>query len=343
MRAAIFSEFGDASVLRLADVPVPTPGAGEVLVRVGAAALNHLDIWVRRGLPIETTMPHIGGSDIAGTVEALGPGVAGAAGVEVGARVVVDPSVSCGECEWCSKGEAPLCTEYRILGEHLQGGFAEYVAVPARTLFEIPATYAFERAAAAPLPFLTAWRALMSRAQLHAGESVLVTGASGGVSTAAIQIAKHAGARVYALTSSRWVDRVRALGADVVLNREEGDWSEALLDGTSGRGVDVIIDSTGAALWQQNLRVLARRGRIVVYGGTTGPKVQIDVRALFWKQTSILGSTMSNRAEFDAAMRHVFAGDLQPVVDSVLPLAEIRTAHERLEAGDVFGKIVVVP
>jgi NADPH:quinone reductase-like Zn-dependent oxidoreductase len=358
MRAALFSEFGGADVLRVvADAPVPEPAPGWVRLRVGAAALNHLDVWVRRGLPIDITMPHIGGSDIAGTVDALGEGVeglgvagvaggagvAGVAGVSVGARVVVDPSVSCGTCEWCLRGDEPLCLTFKIIGEHLQGGFAEYVTVPARNLFVIPDAFSFEIAAAAPLPFLTAWRALVGRAALQSGESVLITGASGGVSTAAIQIAKFLGARVHAVTSSRWVDRVRALGADVVYNRDDGDWSKALLSETSKRGVDVIIDSVGAAAWPQNLRALARGGRLVVYGGTAGPKVEIDVRALFWKQTSIMGSTMSSHAEFNAAMRHVFDGTLRPVVDSVLPLERVREAHERLEAGDVFGKVVLTP
>jgi NADPH:quinone reductase-like Zn-dependent oxidoreductase len=232
---------------------------------------------------------------------------------------------------------------YRILGEHTQGGFAEYVVVPAQNLFPIPADYPFERAAAAPLAFLTAWRALMSRAALSAGETVLVTGASGGVSTAAIQIAKHAGARVFAVTSTEFVERVRELGADVVYDRNAVDFARALAADTNGRGVDVIIDSVGSAIWQQNVRSLARGGRMVIYGGTAGPKVEIDVRALFWKQTSFIGSTMANRTEFETAMRHVFAGDVEPVVDRVMPLEEIRAAHELLEEGDVFGKIVLSP
>jgi NADPH:quinone reductase-like Zn-dependent oxidoreductase len=340
MKAALFSTFGGADVLGIEDVAQPEPGPGEVLIRVGAAALNHLDVWVRRGLPIETTMPHIGGSDVAGTVAALGAGVTG---VVTGTRVVVDPSISCGECEWCRQGEEPLCVRYRILGEHTQGGFAEYVVVPAQNLFPIPADYPFERAAAAPLAFLTAWRALMSRAALSAGETVLVTGASGGVSTAAIQIAKHAGARVFAVTSTEFVERVRELGADVVYDRNAVDFARALAADTNGRGVDVIIDSVGSAIWQQNVRSLARGGRMVIYGGTAGPKVEIDVRALFWKQTSFIGSTMANRTEFETAMRHVFAGDVEPVVDRVMPLEQIRAAHELLEAGDVFGKIVLIP
>lgn len=340
MKAALFSEYGPPSVIRIADVPRPEPGPGGVRLRVAAAGLNHLDVWVRRGLPIETPMPHIGGSDVAGTIDAVGDGVTG---VSVGDRVVADPSISCGDCEWCRKGEQPLCVAYKILGEHTQGGFAEYVVVPATNLFPVPAAYDMQAAAAAPLPFLTAWRALVSRAALQPGESVLVTGASGGVSTAAIQIAKLIGARVYALTSTPYVEKVTSLGADVVYDRNAVDFSREIWKDTAKRGVDVIIDSVGAAIWQQNIRAVVRGGRIVTYGGTAGEKLETDVRLLFWKQFSIMGSTMSNRAEFRAVMEHVFAGRLQPVVDSVLPLERLREAHERIEAGDVFGKIVIVP
>src|SRR5687767_8928503 len=194
MRAAVFHEFGGPDVVRIEDVPRPSPGAGEVLLEVRAAALNHLDLWVRRGLPIETTMPHIGGSDVAGIIAEVAGDVSDA---QIGERVVVDPSLSCGECEWCRRGEHSVCTRYRILGEHTQGGFAEYVAVPSTNLYRIPESFDFVTAAAAPLAFLTAWRALATRARLRAGEGVLITGASGGVATAAIQIARHLGARVY--------------------------------------------------------------------------------------------------------------------------------------------------
>lgn len=341
MRAALFSEFGGPEVVRIVDdAPVPEPGPGEVRLQVAAAALNHLDLWVRRGLPIETTMPHIGGSDVAGIVDGLGGGVSD---VRIEQRVVVDPSISCGECEWCMRGEEPLCVKYKILGEHTQGGLAEYVVVPARNLLTIPEGYPMETAAAAPLAFLTAWRAVVTRGRLQAGETVLVTGASGGVSTAAIQIAKRLGAHVFAVTSTAHVERVRALGADVVYDRASVDYSREIWKHTSKRGVDLIIDSVGTATWSQNIRVAAKLGRIVVYGGTTGPTLESDVRQLFWKQLSIIGTTMSNRTEFRDVMGRVFAGEFEPVVDAVLPLEETREGHERLEAGEVFGKIVVVP
>jgi NADPH:quinone reductase-like Zn-dependent oxidoreductase len=347
MKAAVFSENGGPEQIRIVDVAIPEPGPGEVRLRVAASALNHLDLWVRRGLPIETTMPHIGGSDVAGFIDALGDGVGSVAGggralaMEPGARVVVDPSLSCGECEWCHLGEQPLCDSYRILGEHTQGGFAEYVVVPARNLYPVPDGYPMEQAAAAPLVFLTAWRGLMTRGRLAAGESVLVTGASGGVATAAVQIAKHVGARVYAVTTSASVDRVRDLGADVVYDREQVDYAKEIWKDTGKRGVDLVFDSVGEATWRQNVRAAARRGRIVVYGATTGPKLETDARVLFWKQLDIMGTTMSNRREFEDVMALVFAGRLKPVLDVVLPLEEARTAHERLEAGGVFGKVVL--
>jgi NADPH:quinone reductase-like Zn-dependent oxidoreductase len=340
MRAAFFAEHGPPSVLQVGEMPLPEPRPGEVRLQVAASAMNHLDLWVRRGLPIEITMPHIGGSDVAGLVDAVGAGVDD---VAIGARVVVDPSLACGDCEWCRSGEEPLCVHYRILGEHTQGGFAEFVVVPAANLYPIPEGYPMETAAAAPLVFLTAWRGLVTRGRLRAGETVLVTGASGGVATAAVQIARHLGARVYAVTSGEHVERVRGLGADVVYDREQVDFSKQLWQDTGKRGVDLILDSVGQAMWQQSVRAVARGGRIVVYGATTGPKLETDARVLFWKQAEILGTTMSNRREFRAVMDLVFSGAVEPVVDAVLPLAEIREAHDRLEAGRQFGKIVLVP
>jgi NADPH:quinone reductase-like Zn-dependent oxidoreductase len=341
MRAAIFEEHGGPEVIQLRDdIPTPEPGPGEVRLRVGASGMNHLDLWVRRGLPIETTMPHIGGSDIAGTVDALGDGVSG---WSAGDRVVVNPSLWCGRCEWCRAGEEPLCVEYRILGEHTQGGFAEYVTVPARNLYRIADDTPFEIAAAAPLAFLTAWRGLVTRARLRDGETVLVTGASGGVATAAVQIAKRLGARVYAVTSTPWVDRVHELGADVVYDRTEPDYGKALWDATGKRGVDVVFDAVGSATFRQNVRSLGRRGRMVVYGATTGATGEVDIRLMFWKQLEILGTTMSNQTEFREVMDRVFHGELTPVVDVAWPLDRAREAHERLEAGEAFGKIVLRP
>jgi NADPH:quinone reductase-like Zn-dependent oxidoreductase len=233
--------------------------------------------------------------------------------------------------------------EYRILGEHLPGGFAEYVVVPAVNLLELPDGFDWEKAAAAPLTFLTAWRGLVSRGRLRAGERVLVTGASGGVSTAAIQIARHIGAEVHAITTAPNIERVEALGARYVWDRERPDHRKQAFVATGREGFALILDSVGEATWHENIRALARAGRLVVYGATTGPKAVTDLRYLFWKQVDILGTTMSNRREFEAVMALVLAGELRPVIDRVYPLTGIAAAHRRLEAGAPFGKIVIRP
>lgn len=339
MRAAVFHQFGDPGVVRTEEVPTPQPGSGEVLIEVRAAAMNHLDLWVRRGLPIETTMPHIGGSDIAGVVAARGSGV----DVEPGTPVVVDPTLSCRECAACRGGDQPLCADFRIIGEHTQGGFAEYVVVPAANLLPIPRDFGFERAAAAPLSFLTAWRGLTTRGRIRAGERVLITGASGGVATAAVQIAHRAGAHVVALTTPEHAERVRALGADVVVDRTGENFPRELWHATDRQGFHLIFDAVGQALWRVLVRSLARGGRLVTYGATTGASVETDVRHVFWKQLEIIGTTMAGHGEFETVMRLVFNGELEPVIDTVLPLDRAAEAHERLERGDQFGKIILRP
>ena len=345
MRAAIFSENGGPEVIQIAEVEAPEPGPSEVRIAVRATSLNHLDLWARRGLPFEIPMPHIGGSDVAGVVDALGMGVEeSAGGVPIGTRVVVDPSLNYGWYQGSSRGPSIEDKPFSVLGEHTQGGLAEYVVAPVGNLLEIPDAVSFETAAAAGLTFVTAWHALLGRGDLKPGETVLVTGASGGVSTAAIQIAKLIGARVYALTSGPVnVERVEALGADAVYDRLEVDFSREVWRATAKRGVDLIVDSIGEPLWEGCLRSLAVKGRIVSYGGTAGPAVTSDVRAIFWKQLSILGSTMGTPEEFRRVMNLVFEGRLVPAIQEVLPLEETRRAHELLEAGDVFGKLVLVP
>ncbi len=342
MRAAIFDEHGGPGVLRVEEVETPEPGQGEVRVEVRAASLNHLDLWVRRGLPIETTMPHIGGSDIAGVVDAVGPG---AGGVGVGTRVVVDPSLDYDWYDGTNRGPAFQERELRLLGEHTQGGFAEYAVVPAENLVEVPEGVEFETAAAAGLVFVTAWHALLGRGGLRPGERVLVTGASGGVSTAAVQIARLAGAEVYAVTSGpENVERVGDLGAQRVYDRlDDPGWPKSLWSDTGKRGVDLVLDSVGGDLFGSLVRSLAVGGRLVIYGATTGPSVESDLRLVFWRQLSILGSTMGSPAEYREVMAEVFAGRLRPVIHSVLPLDRIRKAHELLEQGEVFGKIVIRP
>jgi NADPH:quinone reductase-like Zn-dependent oxidoreductase len=341
MRAAIFHEHGGPEVVRIEQVERPTPALGEVLVQVRASALNHLDLWVRRGIPIETTMPHIGGSDIAGVIAEVGDGVDAA---RVGERVVINPSLWCGRCWACARGEESMCVRFRILGEHTDGGFAEFVAAPADRVYRIPDEMAFEDAAAIPISYMTAWRALVTRAALKPGDDVLVIGASGGTALAAVQIAKLVGARVFAVTKgAEKVQRIRELGADVVYDRAEADWSKAVFKDTDRRGVDVVVENVGAPTWAGSVRALANGGRLVTYGGTAGPKVELDLRGVFWKQIQVIGTTMASRGEFEDLLRVIFAGRLRPVIDTVMPLDDARAAHERLEAGGQIGKIVLVP
>ena len=342
MKAAVFSEFGGPEVLKIQDVPVPEPGPGQVRIKVAASSMNHLDLWIRRGLPIQTPMPHIGGSDIAGTVDALGPGVVG---TPLGARVVVDPSLDYDWYDGQDQGPGFERRPLRLLGEHTQGGFAEYAVAPAANLLEVPEHFPLTEAAAAGLVFVTAWHGLMTRAVVRPGERVLITGASGGVSTAAIQIAKLAGAKVYAVTSGAAnVERVRSLGADVVYDRTRvEDFSREIWRDTDKAGVHVALDSVGEVVWPQCLKALGPRGRLVTYGATTGARGSTEIRVVFWKQLSILGSTMGAPADFRQVMRLVFQKSLKPVIHEVLPLAEARRAHEMLEGGGVFGKLVLTP
>jgi NADPH:quinone reductase-like Zn-dependent oxidoreductase len=341
MKAAIFSEFGGPDVVRLDEVPTPEPGPGEVRIQVRASAMNHLDLWIRRGLPIEITMPHIGGSDIAGVVDAVGPGVSG---VSAGTHVVVDPSL---DYQWYSGvSSGPTMEEgvFRIIGEHTQGGFAEYCVVPAANLVEVPGDVSFEGAAAASLVGVTAWRALMVRGGLRAGERVLITGASGGVSTMAIQMARMAGARVFAVTRGEEnLRKVQDLGAHVVYDRDRVDWAREVFRDTGKRGVHLVLDSVGEAVWPSCLRALGVGGRLVTIGATTGAAGATEIRLVFWKQLSVLGSTMGSPEDYRRAMGVVFQGHVKPVIYEVLPLSEARRAHEMLEAGEVFGKLVIAP
>ena len=341
MRAALFSEHGGPEVIRVAEVETPEPGPGEVRLAVRAVSLNHLDLWARRGLPFEIPMPHIGGSDVAGIVDAIGPG---AQEVPLGTRVVVDPSLNYEWYQNTRRGAEISQPSFEVFGEHTQGGLADYCVVPATNLQEIPESVSFEVAGAAGVTFVTAWHALLGRGNLRPGETVLVTGASGGVSTAAIQIAKFSGARVYAVTSGRTnVDRVKTLGADVVYDRLEVDFAHEVWHDTGKRGVDIILDSVGEPLWESCLRSLAVGGRLVSYGSTVGPTVESDVRVIFWKQLSILGSTLGPPEDFRRVMTLIFDGLLTPVIYEVLPLTGARRAHELLESGKVFGKLVIVP
>jgi NADPH:quinone reductase-like Zn-dependent oxidoreductase len=340
MKALAIYEHGGIDKLQIADLPKPTIGTDDVLVNVKAVALNHLDLFVRNGMPnLKLPLPHIPGSDVSGVIAELGAHVVG---LQVGQRVVINPGLSCGHCEFCIAGEESLCPEFKILGEHTTGGAAEFVRVPAVNVLPIPDTLSFEQAAASSLVFLTAWRALISRARLRAGEDALILGAGAGVSTAAIQIAKKAGARVFVTSSSdAKLQKAKELGADVLLNYKTQEWDREVFAATNRRGVDVVFESVGAATWTKSIRSLKRGGRMVVIGATSGPNPQEEIRQIFWKQIEIIGSTMSNQREFREVMKLVFRGELKPVIDVVMPLERVREAHARLEQGEQFGKIVL--
>jgi len=340
MKAAVFREFGGPECVRVEEVPTPSAGPGEVLVRVRACGLNRLDLWVLGGLPaLKTPLPFWTGCDIAGEVAALGPGVTG---VSPGARVGVNPSLSCGVCEWCVKGEDSMCVRYRILGEHVVGGLAEYVTVPAQNLFPLPDHVSFGEAAAFILVNMTAWRMLVTQAALRPGEDLLILGAGGGVSAAAIQIGKLCGARVFVTAGSdEKLARARALGADGGVTYATTDWGKAVREWTGRRGVDVVLDSVGAATWATSLRALASGGRLVTCGATTGPIGETDIRIVFWRHLRLIGSTMANRHETRQVMGQLFAGRLKPVIDRTYPLDETSAALALFQKGEQFGKLVI--
>ncbi len=342
MRAATIRAYGGPEqVFVSGDVPEPAiERPDDVIVRVRAAAFNHLDLWVLRGLPgVTHTFPWIPGGDGAGVVAAVGPAVTA---VQPGDAVLLNPGLWCTRCEFCTAGEQSLCLTYRLIGEHVPGTFAEAVRVPERNLEKSPAGTDWAQAAAFPLSFLTAWRMLTTRARLQPNETVLIWGIGGGVALASLAIAKLIGARAIVTSSSdAKLERARALGADGVINHRTADVAREVRRLSGKRGADVVVDSVGEATWEQSLRALARGGRLVTCGGTSGPDVTTDVRKLMWHHWSLLGSTMGNVREFRAVTGLFAAGRLAPVVDSVIPLDDVRQGFERMAAGGQFGKIVV--
>ena len=342
MQAVQFEGHGDIEVLEYGDFPDPEPDRGEVLVDVKAAALNHLDIFTRRGLPgVELEMPHIPGSDAAGVVESVGEDVSRH---EPGDRVAVTAGLSCGQCEFCRHGEHSQCERYHLLGEHVRGVHAENAVVPAQNLVPVPGNVDWVTAAASPLVFQTAWRMLMSKGRLSAGESVLVLGASGGVGHAAVQIADDAGAEVYATASSEEkLEYARECGADHVIDYAEQDFQSEIYEATDGRGVDMVVDHVGPATWEDSLKSLAKGGRVVTCGATTGPVAETNINRVFWNQLEIIGSTMASLGEVDDVLSKVWEGTFSPRVRETLPMSEIPRAHEMLEDREGFGKVVVIP
>ncbi len=342
MRAVVFTQHGGPEVLELrADVAVPEPVAGQVRVAVRACSVNHLDVWTRRGLPYTIEMPHILGNDIAGVIDAVADDVTH---VKVGDEVMLAPGAGCTHCRACLDGDDNLCLRYDLFGLRKQGGYAEFVVAPARNCFVKPAHLTFEQAGSMPLVFLTAWHMLVGRVQLRPGETVLVLAAGSGVGIAAVQIAKLLGATVIATASTdAKLERARDLGADHVINYERDDFATETRRITGKRGVDVVFEHTGQATWEKSIASLARGGRLVTCGATSGYEARTDLRALFARNLSIHGSYMGRLAEFDEVRAHIAAGRLRPVIDRVLPLGEARAAHEAMERREQFGKIVLVP
>jgi NADPH:quinone reductase-like Zn-dependent oxidoreductase len=342
MKAVQFTDHGDRDVIEYGDHEDVDPGRGEVRVEMRAGALNHLDVWTRRGLPgLSLEMPHIPGSDGAGVVDDVGAGVSR---FESGDRVALSAGVSCGECEFCRDGDETLCVNYHVIGEHVRGVHSEYAVVPAANLVTVPGHVDWETAAAAPLVFQTAWRMLIDRGDLTAGESVLVLGASGGVGHAAVQIAAHAGAEVYATASSEQkLEYAREVGADHAINYEDENFAEAIQDRTGKRGVDMVVDHIGAATWQDSLKSLARGGRVVTCGATTGGTPETNINRIFWNQLSVIGSTMATPGQVDDVLELVWDGTFEPRIRATLPMSETARAHEMLEEREGFGKVVVIP
>ncbi len=343
MNAVTFHQHGGPEQLLYEDVPVPVPQAGEVLVRVRACALNHLDIWIRQGIPnYPITLPHISGCDVSGVVERVGEAVQ--APFSIGQPVVVSPGISCWQCECCLAGRDNFCPTYRLVGAQVDGGYAEFVKVPAVNLLPMPAGLTVEQAAAYPLVSVTAWHMVKTLANVQPGETVLVMGAGSGVGSMGVQIARLLGARVLSTVGTDDKrERAEMLGADVVINHAREDVTDRVRAATDGRGVDVIIEHVGQAVWESCLRSLTRGGRLVTCGSTSGPESRLDVRSVYARQLTIMGSYMGTRAELLEVSRFIRDGKLTPVVDSVFPLSDARQAQERMLARKSFGKIILVP
>jgi NADPH:quinone reductase-like Zn-dependent oxidoreductase len=342
MRAVVVEEHGGPEALRIVERPDPEPGPGEIRVRIRAAALNHLDLWVRKGVPgVRYPLPLIPGCDGSGVVDALGPG---ASGWNPGDPCVLAPGVSCGTCEACARGDDHLCRYYGILGENRDGTCADLIVVPAPNVLPKPENLSFEEASAIPLPFLTAWHMLTVRAALRPGETVLIHAAGSGVSTAALQIADLNGARILVTAGSdEKLARATEMGAEAGINYRTRDWVEEVRRVTGKRGVDVIVDHIGQDTWEGNIKSLAKGGRLVICGNTSGREGITSLPHLFFKSLSLLGSTMGSRSELHQIFRLVSRDQLAPVIDRVLPMSRVADAHRVLEERAAFGRVVLTP
>ncbi|MCY3832179.1 MAG: zinc-binding dehydrogenase [Chloroflexi bacterium] len=340
MLAARFHEHGDRDVIQLEQAPVPQPGPGEVRIKVHACALNWLDVGIRRGPQFGAVpLPLTTGVDVSGLIDAIGADVHG---WSPGAKVTLYSLITCGECEFCRAGEVTVCPQHQIIGEHMDGGLAEYMLAPARNLIPKPANLSHIETAALPVVAGTAWHMLITVARLQAGETVFIPGAGGGVASLGIQIAKYAGARVIASTSTpEKMAQARTLGADHVVNYRDDDWVEQVIAATGGRGVDVAQDLVGAMTWADSLRTLARNGRMVVCGSHSGKQFDLRIPQIYHRQLSILGANGAAYNELRQVLELADQGILRPVIDRVLPLSEIREGHRILEEHDHFGKVVM--
>lgn len=341
MKAIYFQKHGGPEVLEYGEIDTPAPEEGEVQVRLRAAALNRADLWVREGWPgLNLAMPHIPGADGAGEISAVGEGVTD---FSAGDRVVINSSISCGHCSVCLSGKDNLCRDWHLLGETLRGTYAEVIVVPTRNVLKLPPDFDLAAAAAAGLVYHSAWHSLVTRGQVQAGESVLIVGASGGVNTASIQVAKHLGAKVYVVGSNHQkCSLAESLGADVVIDRsKESNWSKAVYLATNKQGVDVVIDNVGVGTMPLSMRAARKGGRILTVGNTGGAIFEIDNRYIFGKHLTIIGSTMGTQQDFETVMQLVFKGALKPTIDRSYPLREAAEAQKRLASGEQMGKITL--
>ncbi len=340
MKAIRFHEFGGPEVLKYEDVPDPQPRKDQVLVKVKACALNHLDLFIRKGIP-GIKLPHINGSDVSGDIAEVGEYITD---LKPGQRVLLAPHTFCGYCEACARGQQNFCPQYSVLGAATDGGNAEYIAVPRVSVLPIPEELTYDEAAAVPLVFLTAWHMLVGRCGIKPGDTVLVLGGGSGIGSAAIQICKMYGAVAIATAGDEnKLDQARELGADYTINHYQQKISDEVKKITNKAMCDIIFEHVGKATWQESMKCMKPGGKLVTCGATTGPEASFDIRFLFVRQLSFLGSFMGTQGEFLEVMKHIFSGKLRPVVDKSFPLREAAAAHQRLEKSEQFGKVILNP